>query len=47
MNAKKIEAEIAKLKAETAKLYAETLWYPLVLATGLVMAIATLIKLFL
>jgi len=47
MDARKIEAEIAKLMAETAKLNAETRWYPLVVAAGLVAAIIALTKLFL
>lgn len=37
----KYEAEIVKLVAETAKLNKETFWYPVLIATGLVGAIAT------
>ncbi|EMB3756952.1 hypothetical protein U8469_004621, partial [Salmonella enterica] len=32
----KIHAEIAKLMAETAKINRETMWYPIVVATGLI-----------
>ncbi len=49
--AKKIDAEIAeilantrKLGAETAKLNKETFWYPMALATGLVLAIGVVMK---
>lgn len=42
----KYDAEIAKLNAETAKIHKETIWYPLLIATGLVGAIAALVKLF-
>lgn len=38
----KIHAEIAKLMAETAKINRETMWYPIVVATGLVGAVATI-----
>lgn len=48
LNTAKINAEIAKLMAQTQKLNAEankfnraTLWYPLVVASGLVGAVAT------
>jgi len=50
----KMHAEIAKLMAETGKINAEarkinreTLWYPLLIATGLVGSIVALTKLFL
>ena len=49
----KINAEILnsfeermKTVAETAKINKETVWYPLLIATGLIGAIAALIKLF-
>lgn len=38
----KIHAEIAKLMAETAKINRETMWYPIVVATGLIGAVATI-----
>lgn len=38
-DARKTDAEIAKLIAETAKLNKETFWYPVALATGLVIAV--------
>ncbi|SFV87049.1 hypothetical protein MNB_SUP05-SYMBIONT-4-639 [hydrothermal vent metagenome] len=48
---KRFEADIAqvmantvKLGAETAKLNKETFWYPMVLSTGLVIAVATVVK---
>ncbi|MBE8189833.1 MAG: hypothetical protein HAW58_02965 [Candidatus Thioglobus sp.] len=47
----KMDAEIAqiiantlKLGAETAKLNKETFWYPLALATGLVIAVGAVVK---
>ena len=43
----KIRTEIRKLNAETKKLYTETHWYPLMIATGLVIAIMELAKLIL
>ncbi|WP_459614341.1 hypothetical protein [Bordetella sp. 2513F-2] len=50
----KTHAEIAKLMAETSKINAEarkltreTVWYPLLIATGLVGSIVALTKLFL
>jgi hypothetical protein len=43
-NAKKVDAEIAKLIAETAKLNKETFWYPMALATGLVIAVGAVGK---
>lgn len=36
----KIHAEIAKLMAETTKLNRESTWYPIVVATGLIGAVA-------
>lgn len=36
------EAEIAKLIAETSKLNRESAWYPIVVATGLIGAVATI-----
>ena len=36
----KIHAEIAKLMAETSKLNRESAWYPIVVATGLIGAVA-------
>jgi len=42
----KIEAEIAKLMAETAKLNKETFWYPLVVSSGIIAAVATIVKVF-
>jgi len=41
---RKIDAEIAKLIAETAKLNKETFWYPMALATGLVLSIGAVMK---
>lgn len=48
---KKLEVDIAevmtntrKLGAETAKLNKETFWYPLALATGLVVAVGVVVK---
>ncbi|WP_312210653.1 hypothetical protein [Pseudescherichia sp.] len=38
----KIHAEIAKLIAETSKLNRESAWYPIVVATGLIGAVATM-----
>ena len=38
----KINAEIAKLIAETSKLNRESAWYPIVVATGLIGAVATI-----
>lgn len=38
----KIHAEIAKLMAETTKINRETMWYPIVVATGLIGAVATI-----
>lgn len=40
----KIEAEIAKLMAETAKLNKETFWYPVVVAGGIIAAVAAIVK---
>ncbi|EJO0543394.1 hypothetical protein ACB650_000370 [Salmonella enterica subsp. diarizonae] len=39
----KINAEIAKLTAETSKLNRESAWYPIVIAMGLIGAVAKLI----
>lgn len=48
IEARKIDAEIAKLitelMAETAKLNKETFWYPMTLATGLVIAVGVVVK---
>ncbi|SFV88771.1 hypothetical protein MNB_SUP05-SYMBIONT-5-769 [hydrothermal vent metagenome] len=41
---KKVDAEIAKLIAETAKLNKETFWYPMALATGLVLSVGAVMK---
>ena len=48
---RKLEVDIAetmantmKLGAETAKLNKETFWYPMALATGLVLAIGAVMK---
>jgi len=48
---KKLEVDIAetmantmKLGAETAKLNKETFWYPMALATGLVIAVGAVVK---
>lgn len=38
----KIHAEIAKLMAETNKLNREAHWYPIVVASGLIGAVATI-----
>lgn len=38
----KINAEIAKLIAETSKLNRESAWYPIVVASGLIGAEATI-----
>ncbi|WP_189389252.1 hypothetical protein [Buttiauxella sp. B2] len=38
----KIHAEIAKLMAETSKINRETMWYPVVVATGIIGAVATI-----
>ncbi|MCS3422226.1 hypothetical protein M2403_000806 [Rahnella sp. BIGb0603] len=37
----KINVEIAKLIAETSKLNRESAWYPIVVASGLIGAVAT------
>jgi hypothetical protein len=37
-------AQIKKLGAETAKLNKETFWYPMALATGLVIAVGAVVK---
>ncbi len=51
---KKLDAEIAnlnalsaKLVAETAKINSENRWYPLVVGSGLTLAIVAIVKLFL
>ncbi|EDR7342118.1 hypothetical protein QE95_003850 [Salmonella enterica subsp. salamae] len=38
----KVNAEIAKLIAETGKLNRESTWYPIVVASGLIGAVATI-----
>ncbi|MCT4706941.1 hypothetical protein MUA03_13660 [Enterobacteriaceae bacterium H16N7] len=38
----KVNAEIAKLIAETSKLNRESAWYPIVVASGLIGAVATI-----
>ncbi|EGT7582951.1 hypothetical protein OP853_001215 [Salmonella enterica] len=38
----KIHAEIAKLMAETTKINRETVWYPIVVSTSLIGAVATI-----
>jgi len=38
----KINAEIAKLIAATSKLTSESRWYPIVVASGLIGAVATI-----
>ncbi|MCW7762547.1 hypothetical protein [Photorhabdus luminescens] len=43
----KIHAEIAKLIAETAKINREAMWYPIVVASGLIGAVATITTLLL
>ena len=40
---RKVDAEIAKLIAESAKINAEARWYPIMIATGLVTAIAAVL----
>lgn len=42
----KVEAEIAKLIAETTKINREARWYPVVVATAMLAAGATLAKMF-
>lgn len=42
----KMNAETQKINAETRKLYKEVLFYPFVVAIGLVGAIAAVVKLF-
>lgn len=37
---RKVDAEIAKLIAESAKINAEARWYPIMIATGLITAVA-------
>lgn len=44
IESRKVDAEIAKLIAETAKLNKETFWYPMALATGLVLSIGAVMK---
>ncbi|EEE35105.1 conserved hypothetical protein [Rhodobacteraceae bacterium KLH11] len=46
-NDERFSAEIAKLVAETAKLNSENRWYPLVVGSGLTLAIVAIVKLFL
>lgn len=43
----KMRAEIGKLMAETAKINSENRWYPLVVGSGLTLAIVAVVKLFL
>lgn len=43
----KIHAEIAKLMAETTKINREATWYPIVVASGLIGAVATITTLLL
>jgi hypothetical protein len=44
---RKVDAEIMKLIAETAKLNKETFWYPVAIASGLIIAIGAIVKTFL
>lgn len=51
IESRKVDAEIAKLIAETSKVIAETaklnketFWYPMALATGLVLSIGAVMK---
>ena len=46
MEAKKIEAEIAKLMAETIKINAEAKWYPFIAVAGVFGAAFAIGKLF-
>lgn len=41
---RKLEVDIAKVMSETAKLNKETFWYPMALATGLVLSIGAVMK---
>ncbi|SMM98063.1 hypothetical protein SPONL_1813 [uncultured Candidatus Thioglobus sp.] len=41
---RKLEVDIVKIMAETAKLNKETFWYPMALATGLVVAVGAVVK---
>lgn len=43
-NTMKLGAETAKLNKESAKLNKETFWYPMALATGLVLAVGAVMK---
>jgi hypothetical protein len=43
-NTIKLGAETAKLNKETAKINKETFWYPMALATGLVIAVGAVVK---
>ncbi len=43
----KMRAEIGKLMAETSKINRENTWYPLVVGSGLTLAIVAVVKLFL
>ncbi len=47
MNAKKLDAEIAKLMAETAKLNKELRWYEISIVVAVTLAIVAMTKLFL
>lgn len=40
---RKVDAEIAKLIAESAKINTEARWYPILIATGLVTAVAAVL----
>ncbi len=39
----KINAEIVKLLSESSKLTRETFWYPVVVASGMIVAIGTIL----
>ena len=45
-NLRKIDSEIAKLVAETSKINNENRWYPIVVGSGLTLAIVAIVKLF-
>lgn len=46
-NLKKVDAEIAKLLAETSKINRENVYYPLVVGSGITLAIVAVVKIFL
>ncbi|MDF0603281.1 hypothetical protein P1J78_21305 [Psychromarinibacter sp. C21-152] len=46
LNLNRMEAEIAKLIAETSKINSENRWYPMVVASGLTLALVAIVKLF-